>query len=234
MQLRQIENRISHENLQVMQNLAHEQQSGWNEAIPQRLVLEIGQVQGLWNTSESWFTQCRSMVQVEYAGNCFNTKPNSNVMDPYFAELHVFPGASVDSFDQENTSTKVFISILTVEGKTKVAEHMNSSDNELLQDSKCPDRRDKNVYKRIAEYCLDIRDICKDQQVHDLILTLPAKSKNPPAEPLFHMLRNCNISGLSNDLSGITDEIKQPMRCEEDYFALHHQDSPPIKKELVT
>ena len=78
-QLRQLEQRLNQESLQVLQNLELEKQSGWNEAIPQRLVLEIGQVQGLWNTSDSWFTRCRSMVQVEFAGNCFNTQPNSNV-----------------------------------------------------------------------------------------------------------------------------------------------------------
>ena len=60
-----------------------------------------------------------------------------------------------------------------VEGKTKVKEHLNTSDNDefLKESNKGPNRRDKNVYKRIAEYCLDIRDICEDQLVHDLVLS---------------------------------------------------------------
>lgn len=66
------------------------------------------------------------MVQVEYAGQCFNTKPSDNVNDPYFAELHVFP-ASGDT-DSEHFSTKVFISILTVEGKTDVADQFAGED----------------------------------------------------------------------------------------------------------
>ena len=61
-QLKQMETKLHRENLAVLQNLDLERQSGWNEAIPKRLILEVGQVEGLWNTSESWFTQCRSMV----------------------------------------------------------------------------------------------------------------------------------------------------------------------------
>ena len=61
-QLKQIESKLQRENLAVLQNLDLERQSGWNEAIPKRLILEVGQVEGLWNTSESWFTHCRSMV----------------------------------------------------------------------------------------------------------------------------------------------------------------------------
>ena len=75
----------------MIQNLDLERQSGWNEAIPRRLILEMGKVEGLWNTSDSWFTQCRSLVQVEYAGTCFNSKANKNVTNPNFAELFIFP-----------------------------------------------------------------------------------------------------------------------------------------------
>lgn len=74
-----------------MRNIELEQKSGWDAAIPHRLILEVGKVEGLWNTCESWFSQCRSMVQVEYGGTCYNTKPSINVTNPHFAELFIFP-----------------------------------------------------------------------------------------------------------------------------------------------
>ena len=60
---------------------------------------------------------------------------------------------------------------------------------------------DRNVYKRIAEYCLDISEIRVDQMVHQLTLSLPVKSRQPQPGALFHTLRNCNISGLMNEES---------------------------------
>lgn len=36
--------------------------------------------------------------------------------------------------------------------------------------------------------------------VHELTLTLPVKSRNPKPSPLFHTLRNCNISALDFDV----------------------------------
>ena len=50
-QLRQIENQLTKENLTVTQNLNIERVSGWNEAVPSRLILEVGRVAGLWNTA---------------------------------------------------------------------------------------------------------------------------------------------------------------------------------------
>ncbi len=51
----------------------------------------------------------------------------------------------------------MFISILTVEGKTEISDPpiFNTDDgNALIVDA------DKNVYKRVAEYCLDLGEIC--------------------------------------------------------------------------
>ena len=58
---------------------------------------------------------------------------------------------------------------------------------------------DKNIYKRITEYCLDISDICDDQMVHELTLSLPVAKRDPQPSALYNTLRNCNISGLFRD-----------------------------------
>ena len=56
------------------------------------------------------------MVQVEYAGTCINSKPNRDVENPHFAELFIFPVSK----QSESMSTKVFISLLVVEGKSEI------------------------------------------------------------------------------------------------------------------
>ena len=86
-----MQTQLQRENFKVLQNLDIERVSGWNEAVPSRMVVEVGKVTGLWDTSDSWFTQCRSFVQIEYAGTCINSKPNTNMRDPHFAELFIFP-----------------------------------------------------------------------------------------------------------------------------------------------
>ena len=111
------------------------------------------------------------MVQVEYAGICVNTQPSLNTKDPYFAELHVFPVASDSSVADLN---KVFISIIMVEGKTQVAEPTQDFDTDQTCSTTqgLPSRmsrlystasqNDTNVYKRVAEYCLDISQLRED------------------------------------------------------------------------
>ena len=153
---------------------------------------------GLWNTSDSWFTRCRSLVQVEFAGTVLNSKPNDDVHSPRFDELFVFPVGE----DQQLVAAegKVFISILTVEGKGDIGEPDPALDgHDPLSGSRAPS--DTNVYKRVAEYCLDIGDICEDQLVHELALTIPVPSKQPKAGPLVHALRQIDISGFFNDES---------------------------------
>lgn len=91
-------------------------------------------------------------------------------------------------------STKIFITVFIVEGKGQVPEAIS-----LPEYSEHADAKDNNVYKRVAEYCLDISDIRTDQMVHKLTLSLPIKSHSPKPGPLFNTLRNCNISALFND-----------------------------------
>ena len=57
-----MEQQLQKESSAVVQSLQIERLSGWHEAVPSRLVLEVGQVRGLWNTADSWFTQCRSLI----------------------------------------------------------------------------------------------------------------------------------------------------------------------------
>ena len=118
-QLKQFESKLQRENISVQQNLDIEKHSGWSDAIPHRLVIEIGQVQGLWNTSESWFTACRSIVQVEFAGTCINSKPNKDIDKPKFDELFIFP---VSEELPVSFRTKVFISVINVEGKQEIPD----------------------------------------------------------------------------------------------------------------
>ena len=136
------------------------------------------------------------MIQVEYAGTCINSRPNTNVRDPYFAELFIFP-VSQESLKQltEGMAAKVFITVFTVEGKSEIPAAAEQDFKEVGGPS------DRNVYKRIAEYCLDISEIRVDQMVHQLTLSLPVKSRMPQPGALFHTLRNCNISGLMNEES---------------------------------
>ena len=197
--------------MSVMQNLDMERQSSWNET--ERLILEVGQVHGLWNTSDSWFTQCRSMVQVEFAGKCFNSIPSRNLKDPHFAQLFMFPvkedevkEGRLESYD----NNKLFITVFVVEGKSEIP------DQNQFEQSKGAENENDNIYKRIAEYCLDIGEICNDQLVHELTLTLPVHDKCPQPSALFNPLRNCDISGFFNEnlsmmdssnlLEGITPE----------------------------
>ena len=70
------------------------------------------------------------------------------------------------------------------------------------------------MYKRIAEYCLDIEDICADNLVHELTLTVPVNDQKPLPGPLFHPLRHCNISGLS--IEHFSDSF---MNGEKDQYA---------------
>ena len=91
-------------------------------------------------------------------------------------------------------TTKVFITVFTVEGNSEIPE---LSQMEQLVEGRTT--LDSNVYKRIAEHCLEISDICADQLVHQFTLNLPVISRNPEPGPLYHSLRHCNISGLFND-----------------------------------
>ena len=63
-----------------------------------------------------------------------------------------------------------------------------------------------NVYKRVAEFCLDISEICQDQLVHELTLTVPVVGKKPKTSALFNPLRQCDISGLFNDQMSSGDQ----------------------------
>ena len=62
-------------------------------------------------------------------------------------------------------ATKVFITVFIIEGNSDVPDP-----SDKLNFSESAKNYDKvgegNVYKRIAEYCLDIRDIRADQMVH--------------------------------------------------------------------
>ena len=67
------------------------------------------------------------MVQVEYAGTTVNSKANRNVTNPNFSELFIFPvksDACEPGFEPEKQSgvdtTKIFVSLLTVEGKSDI------------------------------------------------------------------------------------------------------------------
>jgi len=93
----------------------------------------------------------------------------------------------------EGVATKVFITVFSVEGKSDIPVAAELEYDEFEASA------DRNIYKRVAEYCLDISEIRADQLVHQLTLSLPVKSGKPKPGPLFHTLRNCNISGLLND-----------------------------------
>ena len=68
------------------------------------------------------------MVQVEYAGTCINSKANRNVTNPNFSELFIFPVNSdacdpgIESEKQMSgvDTTKIFVSLLTFEGKSDI------------------------------------------------------------------------------------------------------------------
>ena len=121
--MNQIEEILQKESFFLTQNLDVERMSGWNETIPQRMLVEICQIDGLWDTSTAWFSNSRSLVQVEFQGICMNSKPNDNVKNPVFNELFIFP------FDEEHPENnlvssplqmKLFITVLIVEGKGEV------------------------------------------------------------------------------------------------------------------
>ena len=57
-------------------------------------------------------------------------------------------------------------------------------------------KNDPNVYKRIAEFCLDINEIRQDQLVHQLTLQMDVDDLEPKPSPLQHTLRQCDISGF--------------------------------------
>lgn len=94
-------------------------------------------------------------------------------------------------------TTKIFVSILVIEGKSEIPA--DSSELELEGTKRGGGASHENVYKRIAEYCLDIGEICQDQLVHELTLTMPVIDKKPQSGPLFNPLRQCDISALFND-----------------------------------
>ena len=83
------------------------------------MIVEIVDIEGLWDTSTSWFAKSRSLVQVEFQGIYQNSKPNDNVKNPKFNELFIFP---FDEQSQENHALqmKLFISVFVVEGKGDV------------------------------------------------------------------------------------------------------------------
>ena len=98
------------------------------------------------------------MVQVEFAGKCFNSTPSRNLKDPHFAQLFTFPmkddGAKEGRLESYNNN-KVFITVFVVEGKSEIPDQ-----NQFEQGAE--NENNDNVYKRIAEYCLDIGEICND------------------------------------------------------------------------
>jgi len=95
--------------------------------------------------------------------------------DPHFAELFIFPVSEQTRLQLPAVSmTKVFITVFTIEGKSNIPD-AGDFDNSMQECQKVDD----NVYKRIAEYCLDIGDICSDQLVHKLNLSVPVKSQTP-------------------------------------------------------
>ena len=111
---------------------------------------------------------------MEYAGTCINSKANRNVTNPNFSELFIFPVNSdacdpgIESEKQSGVdTTKIFVSLLTVEGKSDIPAGPDELD-ELRQRRRRDDgtsgavtaMNPENVYKRVAELCLDIGEIC--------------------------------------------------------------------------
>ena len=184
--LKQIEHQLQKENYFVARNLDLERVSGWNDAIPQRMIIEVGKVDGVWNTSSSWFSKCRTLVQVEFAGCCMNSKINENVKDPLFNELFIFPFGDDNMVNMPRSFThQVFVTVLTVEGSGEIPDPAEISP-----------KNDPNIYKRIAEFCLDVTEIRQDQLVHQLTLELDVDDLDPKPSPLQHTLRQCEISGF--------------------------------------
>ena len=60
--LQRIEGELKRESEAVGRYLDLEKFSGWNDAIPSRLLLEVLSVDGLWNTSKSWFSPSKAFV----------------------------------------------------------------------------------------------------------------------------------------------------------------------------
>ena len=60
------------------------------------MIIEVGKIEGVWNTSSSWFSKCRTLVQVEFAGCCMNSKANENVKDPLFNVLTIIQLLNID------------------------------------------------------------------------------------------------------------------------------------------
>lgn len=68
------------------------------------------------------------MIQIEYAGTVINSRPCENVMDPYFAELFIFPVSEESSYQLPDVmATKVFITVFLIEGKNDVPDPVTDS-----------------------------------------------------------------------------------------------------------
>ena len=63
-------------------------------------------------------------------------------------------GAKEGRLESYNNN-KVFITVFVVEGKSEIPDQ-----NQFEQGAE--NENNDNVYKRIAEYCLDIGEICND------------------------------------------------------------------------
>ena len=206
-QLNQIDEVLQKENFFLTRNLDVERMIGQNDPMDQRMIVEICEISGLWDTNNSWFTKSRSFVQVEFKGILLNSKTSDNVTNPTFNELFIFPFS-----DQKDASTnnekKLFISVFIVEGSGDIPSLLPSKPCETGSPPG-PSEKDQNQYKRIAEICLDLEEV-SDQLVHEMNLPLPVRELNPKAGPLQHTLRQCDISGLFDleHLIDSSDEIR--------------------------
>ena len=78
-----------------------------------------------------------------------NSKANENVKDPLFNELFTFPFGDENMMNMPRSFThQVFVTVLTVEGSGEIPDPDEVS-------PKC----EPNIYKRIAEFCLDVTEI---------------------------------------------------------------------------
>ena len=218
--LQRIEGELKRESEAVGRYLDLEKFSGWNDAIPSRLLVEVLSVDGLWNTSKSWFFPSKAFVQVEFGGLCFNSKPTADTKEAFLNELFVFPGSKqVEAFDNE--FSKLYISVMTVEGSDEVPNEAN------------PKGEDTNTYRRLSEYSLDLATLKLDQLVHELTLHLPVRSSDPPEAPLRHPLRQCDLSGLFGE-SDIEDQQSQIEQISFKPLMVKSSSDPLPKTQLNT